>query len=73
MSTPPQQPAEGDNRSEMERLAEARHVSLAGEFLYFLREHKKWWLSPLLLMLALYGLFMVASLAGGPAFMYTLF
>lgn len=63
----------GKNRDEFERLAGKKPPSLAAEFWLFLREHKKWWLVPLLLTLALYAMFLIVSVSGGPAFIYTLF
>ena len=66
--------ASSDHESnDFERAGESRPPSIVVEFWYFLREHKKWWLIPLLLTLAVYALFVIVSVSGGPAFMYTLF
>jgi len=48
-------------------------VSLLGEFWSFLKENKKWWLLPLLLVILL--LAGLAIFSGSPAapFIYTLF
>ena len=46
---------------------------LASEFFYFLRHNKKWWLTPILLILAVVGL--IVSLGGTAAapWIYTFF
>lgn len=61
--------AEGD----LERMAEAKQPGLAAELVEFLRENKKWWLIPILCVLAVFAL--VAVLASSPIapFIYTLF
>ena len=63
----------GDGGKEIEQLAQERELSLLQEFVLFLRQNKKWWLIPLLLALALYGLFLAISLTGGIVSIYTLF
>lgn len=66
-------PSDDQDSNEFERESETRPPPVLLEFWYFLREHKKWWLIPLLLTLAVYALFVIVSVSGGPAFMYTLF
>jgi drug/metabolite transporter superfamily protein YnfA len=39
----------------------------------FLRENKKWWLLPIIVMLALFGLLVFLSGTGVAPFIYTLF
>jgi hypothetical protein len=39
----------------------------------FLRDNKKWWLLPILIMLLLFGLLIVLSGTGLAPFIYTLF
>ena len=64
----------GDKRAEeFAALSEESHLSLIAEFWFFLKENKKWWLVPLLVTIGLYGFFLVASLYGGPAFIYAIF
>lgn len=47
--------------------------SLFYEFLAFLKHNKKWWLLPIILVFAVFGL--LAVFASGPAgaFLYTIF
>jgi hypothetical protein len=49
-------------------------LGLAGEFWMFLRQNKKWWLLPIIIMLV--GLGALLAVAGGSAlapFIYTIF
>jgi len=49
-------------------------VSFVGEFWAFLRARKKFWLAPLMIMMALFGALVVASEGSVIApFIYTLF
>lgn len=61
-------------KSEFEQAsAEPIRTGLMGDFWQFLRQNKKWWLLPILLVLLLLGtLVLVASSALAP-FIYTLF
>ena len=60
-------------KTEFEQAAEGERISLASEFLIFLKENKKWWLLPILLVLAAVGaLAMLGGTAAAP-FIYTLF
>jgi len=72
MNDPSHTPPE-ERPNEFERLASEKPSSLVAEFWFFLRDHKKWWLVPLLLTLAVYAVFLIVSISGGPAFIYTLF
>ena len=64
--------AAGDTESFLAQ-ADLPARGLASEFVYFLRHNKKWWLTPILLVLALVGL--VVSLGGTAAapWIYTFF
>lgn len=49
-------------------------VSLAGEFWDFLRQRKKWWLAPIVIVLALFGALIVFTQGSAVApFIYTIF
>ena len=62
---------ETENKTEFEQLREEKQLSLIQEFVLFLREEKKWWLIPIILVLALVS---VLSLMGGSLpFIYTVF
>lgn len=70
-----QQPVSEPNqpKNEFERLAEEKPLSLAQEFLLFVRENKKWWLIPIVLVLGMVGLLVVLGSTGAAPFIYTLF
>jgi hypothetical protein len=61
-------------QDEFSRLAEqASQQSLLSEFWGFLKTNKKWWLTPIVLMLlGLGGLLVLSGTAAAP-FIYTLF
>lgn len=49
-------------------------VSLLGEFWTFLRERKKWWLAPIVIILALFGSLIIFTQGSALApFIYTIF
>ena len=49
-------------------------VSLVGEFWEFLRERKKWWLAPIVIVLGLFGALIVFTQGSAVApFIYTIF
>ncbi|MFN9719954.1 MAG: DUF5989 family protein [Planctomycetota bacterium] len=62
-----------DRRSEFERLEEEPSLGLLAEFWMFIREEKKWWLTPIILFLLLAGILAWASATGAAPFIYTLF
>ncbi len=66
-------PASAPAESRLEQLAGAPQPGLWAEFFSFLKHNKKWWLLPILIVLALFGL--LAALAGSSVapFIYTLF
>jgi hypothetical protein len=58
-----------------EFLSEVRSTrhGIFAELWGFLRENKKWWLTPILFVLLLAGLLVVLSSTGVAPFIYTLF
>ena len=48
-------------------------TSIVGEFVYFLNQNKKWWLAPILIVLACVALLVIAGSTGAAPFIYTLF
>ena len=50
-----------------------RQAGFATEFWNFLRQSKKWWLLPIVVILAVFGLLMVLSGTAAAPFIYTLF
>ena len=60
--------------SEFEKVAaEDRRSSFLGELWGFLKQNKKWWLLPILIVLLVFGLLVVLSGTGLAPFIYTLF
>lgn len=60
--------------NEFERAAlEQGGISILSEFWYFLRQNKKWWLLPILVILMLVGVLMLLSGTAAAPFIYTLF
>lgn len=60
-------------QTEFERAGREKQLSLVQEFLVFVKENKKWWLIPILLVLGLMGLLVVLGSTGAAPFIYTLF
>ena len=61
-------------QTEFEKAAtEQSRGSLMGELWGFLKENKKWWLLPILLILLVFGLLIILSGTGLAPFIYTLF
>ena len=55
-------------------MAQPRRVSAVGEIWAFLRERKKWWLGPIILVLVLFGGLLVLAQGSAVApFIYTIF
>jgi hypothetical protein len=59
-----------DARQEFEKAAEGERLSLAAEFWLFLRENKKWWLLPILLVFGLIAAFAALLSTGLAPFIY---
>lgn len=62
--------------SQAEQLAQQAQQgrsSFIGEYLYFLKHNKKWWMLPLAVVLLAFGVLMVLSATGAAPFIYTLF
>jgi hypothetical protein len=55
------------------RAAEEAGANLFTDFWFFLRDNKKWWLIPLLVILLLLGLLTFLSTSAISPFIYTLF
>lgn len=58
------------DRSDFESLGDEQHLSLFAEFCWFLRENKKWWLIPILLVLAAVGVLLALAATGAAPFLY---
>lgn len=59
--------------TEFEQAGEEQPMGLLAEFWLFIREEKKWWLTPIVLVLLLAGALIFLSGTGAAPFIYTLF
>ena len=59
--------------NDLAELAKGKRVSLAGEFIVFLKHNKKWWLLPIILILLGLGLLALLSSSALAPFIYPLF
>ena len=60
--------------SDFEKAASAhRRESVLSDFWYFLRNSKKWWLVPIVLLLVGFGVLLALSGTAAAPFIYTLF
>ena len=55
-----------------EKAAETADQSLAAELIAWLRHNRKWWLIPLVVMVALIGALTLLASTGAAPFLYTL-
>jgi hypothetical protein len=58
---------------DLRELSESRSTGIFGELLGFMAHNKKWWLTPIVLMLLLLGVLIVVGGTGAAPFIYTLF
>jgi uncharacterized protein DUF5989 len=61
------------DRAEFERQASASQTGFMREFWLFVRHNKKWWLTPLLVILLVFGVLVVLGGTAVAPFIYTLF
>ena len=62
-----------ENKTSFEKAGEQQSSSLAGEFLAMLKQNKKYWLLPLVLMLVVLGALIILGGTAAAPFIYTLF
>ena len=62
-----------DREAEFGRVAEAQAQGVAGELVAFLRDNKKWWLIPIIVVLLLIGVLVALGGTSAAPFIYTLF
>lgn len=58
---------------DFEREAQRRRTSFAAELWDFMRHNKKWWLTPIILILVLMAVLVVLGGSGAAPFLYPLF
>ena len=64
---------EKDKRTEFEKSGEEKATSLFREFMEMLKQNKKYWLIPLILILVLFGVIVILGSTAAAPFIYTLF
>lgn len=62
-----------DKRSFEELSRDESDVGLVREFWEFLAQNKKWWLVPILILFAIFGILLSLMLTGVAPFLYPLF
>ena len=65
-----------DARNQVEQFqaaAQAMRTGLVVEFWEFLKHSKKWWLTPILIVILMMGLLVVLSSTGAGPFIYAIF
>ena len=65
--------SENEKQSEFERANEEDSDSFLGEFIAFLSENKKWWMTPIFIVLGLLAILVVFSGSAAAPFIYSLF
>lgn len=69
-----QEPTESSTQqSEFESLNDQEQMGLLAEFWLFIKEEKKWWLTPIILVLLIVGALVALTSSGAAPFIYTLF
>ncbi len=66
-------PVQDEEFDRLERLAQQKQPGIAAEFYGFLRENKKWWLLPILLLIGVFGILVALASTGVAPFIYTMF
>jgi len=61
-----------DDQSDFSKIANEQDPGLLAEFWDFLLHNKKWWLTPIILVLLLMGLLVMLSGTAAAPFIYTL-
>ena len=62
-----------DDRKEFEREAQAGHTGLVADFVGYLKHNKKWWMTPIIVVLLLFGVLVMLSGTAMAPFIYALF
>jgi hypothetical protein len=61
------------NKNTFQNAAQEQRTSIVSEFVYFLKTNKKWWLLPILLVIAMLTFLAFFSGTGAAPFIYTVF
>ncbi len=61
------------SKATFEQAAQEQSRGVVGEFIDFLKTSKKWWLTPIIVVLLLVGVLVLLSGTAAAPFIYTLF
>jgi hypothetical protein len=64
---------EKDKQTEFEKSGKQKDIGLFGEFVGMMKQNKKYWLIPLVLVLILFGVLIILGSSAAAPFIYTLF
>jgi Family of unknown function (DUF5989) len=64
---------EKDKQTEFEKSGKQKDIGLFGEFVGMMKQNKKYWLIPLVLILILFGVLIILGSSAAAPFIYTLF
>lgn len=73
MSDKAQDAAPPQQADHFEAEASGAQTGIVSEFVSFLLHNKKWWLAPIVIVLAIVGLLVILGGTGAAPFIYTLF
>ena len=62
-----------EKRSAFEASGDQKEASLLGEFIAMMKENKKYWLLPIVVVLLLFGVLIILGSTAAAPFIYTLF
>ena len=64
-----------ESQNEFEKAAQRGKANqgILSEFVCFLKENKKWWLAPIIVVFLLFGVLIILAGTGAAPFIYTLF
>ena len=70
---PPSERPDRDSAEEFARQAEGANKGVLREQLDFLKQNKKWWMTPIIVVLILFGVLVILSGTAIAPMLYTLF
>lgn len=62
-----------EQKNAFESAANEDRIGIVQEFLLFLKDNKKWWLLPIILVMGLVGMLALFAGTGAAPFIYTMF
>lgn len=68
-----QEKSQSSQAEEFAKHGSLKRNSFISEYLYLVKNNKKWWMLPLLVLLLGFGALMILSSTGAAPFIYTLF